>query len=104
MSNIVCHILSSAALWIILITWEVRMQPLLRKDPKNKIKERYRGLMNILKCLKYCLGSETVPDHLCTVPRVPALPQVCTLRDTHRLNMELDLQSLFGLHMPSCTH
>jgi hypothetical protein len=23
---------------------------------------------------------------------------------THRLNMELDLQSLFGLHVHSCTH
>jgi hypothetical protein len=24
--------------------------------------------------------------------------------DSHRLNMELDLQSLFGLHVHSCTH
>ncbi len=28
----------------------------------------------------------------------------CTFRSSHRLNMELDLQSLFGLHVHSCTH
>jgi|LakMenE18May11ns_1017448.scaffolds.fasta_scaffold9631727_1 hypothetical protein len=31
-------------------------------------------------------------------------PVPCRLRSTHRLNMEIDLQSLFGLHVHSCTY
>ena len=30
--------------------------------------------------------------------------QVARLTDSHRLNMELDLQSLLGLHVHSCAH
>ncbi len=30
--------------------------------------------------------------------------QATVMRINHRLNMKLDLQSLFGLHVHSCTH
>jgi hypothetical protein len=33
----------------------------------------------------------------------PLLFSSCTQRFTHRLSMELDFQSLFGLHVHSCT-
>jgi hypothetical protein len=35
---------------------------------------------------------------------VPPYSRKETLWFEHRLNMELDLQSLFGLHVQSCTH
>ncbi len=37
---------------------------------------------------------EHIYDDICTI--------ICSL--THRLNIELELQSLFGLHVQSCTH
>ncbi len=38
------------------------------------------------------------------LPGLPCVIAVTTVDCIHRLNMELDLQSLFGLYVHSCTH
>jgi hypothetical protein len=58
--------------------------------------------MNTVHCIVQCKcqdGSNLTEQ---SSPHIITL--CCQVSQAHRLNMELDLQSLFGLHVHSCSH